>query len=55
MNGSIIDLEVFRVLGVNGGVFGFVTLAEIETTFSIALLFLTCVWTCVKIYKLLKK
>jgi len=52
---NTVDLEVFRVLGVNGGVFSFVTLSEIETTFSIALLFLTCVWTCVKIYKLLKK
>lgn len=55
MNNGTIDLEVFRVFGVNGGVFSFVTLVDIETSFSIALLFLTCVWTCIKIYKLLKK
>lgn len=46
---------VLPVLGVNGGVLGVVSLTSIEAILSIALLFLTCVWTSIKIYKLLKK
>tara|TARA_Y100000289_G_C3924115_1_gene152280 strand:- start:1394 stop:1558 length:165 start_codon:yes stop_codon:yes gene_type:complete len=46
---------VLPVLGVNGGVLGVVSLTSIETILSITLLFLTCIWTSIKIYKLLKK
>lgn len=47
--------EIVHVLGVNGGVLGIVTLSELETIMSIALLGLTCIWTSIKIFKLLKK
>ena len=47
--------EFTPVLGVNGGVIGIVSLTNIETILSISLLFLTCVWTAIKIYNLLKK
>lgn len=50
------DLQgVLPVLGVNGSVLGLVSLTSIETILSIILLFLTCVWTSIKIYNLLKK
>lgn len=47
--------DLVPVLGVNTGVLGVVSLTSIETLLSISLLFLTCIWTCIKIYNLLKK
>lgn len=47
--------ELIPVLGVNTGVLGVVSLTSIEAILSIALLFLTCIWTSIKIYNLLKK
>lgn len=47
--------EIAPVVGVNGGVLGVVSLTSIETALSILLLSLTCFWTCLKIYKLIKK
>lgn len=47
--------ELVPVFGVNGGVLSVVTLTDIEAILSIALLFLTCIWTSVKIYKLIRK
>jgi len=47
--------EIIHVLGVNGGVLGIVTLSELESIMSIILLSLTCIWTCIKIYKLISK
>ena len=47
--------EIIHVLGVNGGVLGIVSLAEVESIMSIALLALTCIWTAIKIYKLISK
>ena len=54
MNKELIE-EIAPVIGVNGGVIGIVSLTSIETILSISLLFLTCIWTSVKIYKLVKK
>jgi hypothetical protein len=47
--------DLVPVFGINGGVLGVVTLTDIETILSITLLFLTCIWTSVKIYKLIRK
>jgi hypothetical protein len=50
--------EVFdgiRVLAVNTGVLGVVTFGELEGILNITLLTLTCIWTIIKIKKLLKK
>ena len=48
------SLDWLRVLGVNGGVFDTVSLAEIEMVLKIVLLVATIVWTIVKIYNLIK-
>ena len=47
--------ESAQVLGVNGATFGLVTFTSIEAVLKILLLSLTCIWTCVKIFKLIKK
>lgn len=47
--------SVLPVLGVNTSVLGVVSLTSIETILSITLLFLTCIWTSIKIYNLIKK
>ena len=47
--------EAVQVFGVNGATFGLVTFTSIEAMLKILLLSLTCIWTIVKIYKLLKK
>ncbi len=47
--------EMVHVLGVNGGVLGIVTLGDLESIMSIVLLTLTCVWTSIRIYKLISK
>jgi hypothetical protein len=49
------DLEWAKVFGVNGGVFATVSLSDIELVLKIVLLLLTCVWTVVKIVKLIKE
>jgi len=48
------SLDWLRVLGINGGVFATVSLAEIEMVLKIVLLVATIVWTVVKIYNLIK-
>lgn len=48
------SLDWLRVLGVNGGVFATVSLAEIEMVLKIILLIATIIWTIVKIYNLIK-
>ena len=48
------SLDWVRTLGINGGVFAAVSLAEIEMVLKVVLLSVTIVWTIVKIYKLLK-
>ena len=47
--------EWLRVLGVNGGVLAAVSLTDLELILKILLLAMTCVWTAVKIAKLLKE
>ena len=47
-------LEFSKVIGVNTGVFAAVSLTDAELSLKILALILTCVWTGVKIYKLLK-
>jgi len=49
------DLEWLKVLGVNGGVLATVSLTDFELILKIILLVLTCVWTGVKIVKLIKE
>ena len=49
------DLEWMKVFGVNGTVFATVSLSDIELVLKIVLLLMTCVWTGVKIVKLLKE
>ena len=46
--------EWLRVLGVNGGVLAAVSLTDLELVLKILLLAMTCVWTAVKIVKLIK-
>ncbi len=48
------DLEWLKVFGINGGVFATVSLSELELALKILMLVLTCVWTGVKIVKLMK-
>jgi hypothetical protein len=45
--------DYVRTLGVNGGVFAAVSLADIEMVLKIILLSVTILWTVVKCYKLL--
>jgi len=47
-------LDWIRTLGINGGVFAAVSLAEIEMVLKIIMLLVTIAWTAVKIVKLLK-
>ena len=47
-------LDWIRTLGINGGVFAAVSLAEIEMVLKIIMLIVTIAWTGVKIIKLLK-
>ena len=49
------DLEWMKVFGVNGTVFATVSLSDIELVLKIVLLIMTCIWTGVKIVKLLKE
>ena len=49
------DLEWLKVFGVNGGVLATVSLTDFELILKIILLVLTCVWTGVKIVKLIKE
>ena len=46
--------EWLRVLGINGGVLAAVSLTDLELVLKILLLAMTCVWTAVKIVKLIK-
>ena len=48
------SLDWVRTLGINGGVFAAVSLADIEVGLRIVLLTATIVWTVVKIIKLIK-
>ena len=47
-------LEFGKVIGVNTGVFAAVSLTDAEILLKVIALALTCVWTAVKIYKLIK-
>lgn len=47
--------DALRVVGVNTGVLGVVTFGDLEGVLNITLLSLTCIWTIIKIKKLLKK
>lgn len=49
------DLEWLKIFGINGTVFATVSLSDIELILKLVLLLLTCVWTAVKIVKLLKE
>jgi len=49
------DLEWMKVFGVNGGVLATVSLSDIELVLKIVLLIMTCIWTGVKIVKLIKE
>ena len=44
-----------KMFGVNGGVFAAVSLSDIEMMLKITMLILTCIWTIIKIIKLLKE
>jgi hypothetical protein len=48
-------IDGLRVVGVNTGVLGVVTFGDLEGILNITLLSLTCIWTIIKIKKLLKK
>ena len=49
------DLEWLKIFGVNGGVFATVYLSDLEVILKIIMLVLTCVWTGIKIIKLIKE
>tara|TARA_R100000458_G_scaffold18990_1_gene16570 strand:+ start:2569 stop:2727 length:159 start_codon:yes stop_codon:yes gene_type:complete len=49
------DLEWLKIFGVNGGVFATVSLSDLEVILKIIMLVLTCVWTGIKIIKLIKE
>ena len=49
------DLEWLKIFGVNGGVFATVSFSDLEVILKVVMLFLTCVWTGVKIVKLIKE
>ena len=44
-----------KMFSVNGGVFAAVSLSDIEMMLKITMLILTCIWTVIKIIKLLKE
>ena len=46
--------EYLKMFGVNGGVLAAVSLTDLELALKILLLAMTCVWTAVKIVKLIK-
>ena len=46
--------EWLRGSGINGGVLAAVSLTDLALAFKILLLAMTCVWTAVKIVKLIK-
>ena len=46
--------EWLKIFGINGGTLAAVSLSDVELLLKILLLALTCVWTSVKIAKLLK-
>jgi hypothetical protein len=48
------SLDWIRTLGINGGVFAAVSLADMEVGLRIIMLAATIVWTVVKIIKLIK-
>jgi hypothetical protein len=48
------SLDWVRTLGINGGVFAAVSLADMEVGLRIIMLAATIVWTVVKIIKLIK-
>lgn len=45
----------FKMFGVNGSVLGVVSLTDLELMLKIVMLILTCIWTTVKILKLIKE
>ena len=45
----------FKMFGVNGGVLGVVSLTDLELMLKIVMLILTCIWTTVKIWKLIQE
>jgi hypothetical protein len=47
--------EYLKMFGVNFGVLATVSLTDIELVLKILLLSMTCVWTAVKIVKLIKE
>tara|TARA_R100000664_G_scaffold28302_2_gene39477 strand:+ start:688 stop:846 length:159 start_codon:yes stop_codon:yes gene_type:complete len=49
------DLEWLKIFGVNGGVFATVSLSDLEVILKIVMLLLTCIWTGIKIIKLIKE
>lgn len=49
------DLDWLKILGVNGSVFATVSLSDLEVILKIVMLVLTCVWTGIKIIKLIKE
>jgi|TARA_R100001530_G_scaffold104961_2_gene73183 hypothetical protein len=49
------DLEWLKVFGVNGGVLATVSLTDFELILKVILLILTCVWSGIKIVKLIKE
>jgi hypothetical protein len=47
--------EWLKMFGVNGGVLAAVSLTDLELALKILLLSMTCVWTAVKIVKLIRE
>jgi len=47
-------IEYVKLFGVNGSVLAAVSLSDLEMALKVLLLLLTCVWTTVKIVRLLK-
>jgi len=45
----------FKMFGVNGGVLGVVSLTDLELMLKIVMLILTCIWTTVKIWKVIQE
>lgn len=46
-------IEYIKLIGVNGSVLAAVSLSDFELVLKVLLLLLTCVWTSIKIIKLL--
>ena len=44
-----------KILGINGTVMAAVSLTDLELALKILLLFLTCIWSVIKIVKLVKE